>query len=263
MRDGEERRGLKARGHGLPDVHVARDDDAVNRRGDGRVLKIDLSELERGGRLLDLRLRVLHLRLRALRLTLRLLRLRLRLLDLRGGLSLTRNGSRLRGHFGHLQLRGGLIVFGLGGLVARLRRVVFALRDDAALQERLLLSKKARGVVELRLEHGDVRLRGADSGLLILSRRGRGERPCARVTYPCARHGDTGVRLRDRGDLVEAPRPGTVGRGDALARFQPPRPLEVVAVVAGDRDARLECVDEDVRDRVRVGGRARHALLSS
>src|SRR5205085_3008835 len=58
---------------------------------------------------------------------------------------------------------------------------------------------ETRGVVELRLQDGDVRLRGTDSGLLVLRRRGRGECTRARVADSCARDGDSGVRLRDRG----------------------------------------------------------------
>ena len=50
----EQRRRLHAGGDRLADVHVARDDQAVDRRGDDRVLEVDLVLVERGLRLRDL-----------------------------------------------------------------------------------------------------------------------------------------------------------------------------------------------------------------
>ena len=59
-RDHEQRRRLHARGDGLPDVDVARDDDAVDRRGDDGVAEVDAVLVQRGARLDDLRLRRLQ-----------------------------------------------------------------------------------------------------------------------------------------------------------------------------------------------------------
>ena len=60
-----------------PDVHVARNDDAVDRRSDRRVGQVNFGKTQRCLRLLHLRLRLLHLRLRLLHLRLRLLHLSL------------------------------------------------------------------------------------------------------------------------------------------------------------------------------------------
>ena len=64
LRDHEERRRLHARRNGLADVHVARDDDAVDRRADDRVAEVHLRLIERSLRLHELRLGGFHRRVR-------------------------------------------------------------------------------------------------------------------------------------------------------------------------------------------------------
>ena len=52
-----KRRRRHARGHRLPNIHVARDDDAVNRRRDDGVTQVHAVLVERRERLRHLRLR--------------------------------------------------------------------------------------------------------------------------------------------------------------------------------------------------------------
>ena len=52
-RDDEQRRRLHARGDRLADVHAALDHDAVDRRGDGAVIEVDLRLVQVGLRLDD------------------------------------------------------------------------------------------------------------------------------------------------------------------------------------------------------------------
>ena len=61
-REDEQGRRRHAGGHRLADVHIARDDQPVDRRADDRVLQVDLVLVERRARLRDLRLRGADLR---------------------------------------------------------------------------------------------------------------------------------------------------------------------------------------------------------
>ena len=54
LRDQEQRRCLKARGHGLADVDVARDHGAVDRRDDVGIAEVDLGRVERRLLLVDI-----------------------------------------------------------------------------------------------------------------------------------------------------------------------------------------------------------------
>ncbi len=60
VRDHEQLRRLQARRHGLAAVDVARDDDAVDRRPDHRVLEVHLRRIELRARRLEVGLALLH-----------------------------------------------------------------------------------------------------------------------------------------------------------------------------------------------------------